>query len=430
MDDPRLGTILLEGGIVEAADLDRCLAIQTLTGGVRPLGQILIEQGLLDSVTLQRVLQLQRSEAALRAAQFPAADAQSGTLLRAARANGASEILVGEGRAVRIRVAGEWRELGGEPVRGPEVWDFVRETMGAEVLEELADRQYVVRTWRDTELGQGSAHAFRQFDGVSVRITFAAERVLAPDDAGVPASVVELARGGRGLVLLVGERGIGRIDALAPLLQAATADAGHYAIVLDDEPLPPLDTPAMLARRRFGLSTADRAAAVRGALREDPDVLTIADAGDPATFELAMRAAEGGRLVVACMDAGSVTAALNRILNFYPAYEVPRVRASLAAVLKAVLVRQVLPDGNRTGTVVATELLVVDDAVRAALRRGELGDLTLLLRMEGTRCGHSLDRNMLDLLTAGRVRLEDVFARAEEKAWLLERTRDLQPTTR
>lgn len=430
MEDTRLGTILLEGGIVEETELERCLAIQSLTGGVRPIGQILIEQGLIDAPTLQRLLDVQRTRAALRAAEIAPADAMSGTLLRAARANGASEIVVSEGRPVRIRVAGEWRELTSEAVRGPEVWDFVRETMGAEVLEELADRQYVVRAWQDAELGNGSAVAFRQFDGVAVRVTFAASRVLSPEEAGLPVAVTELVRGGRGLVLLVGERGIGRTEALAPLLQIASADAGHYAIVLDDEPLPLPVTGALVARRRFGLSPADRTAALRSALREDPDVLAIADVGDPETFELALRAAEGGRLVIACLDAANVVAAVHRILNFYSVYDVPRVRASLAAVLKTVLVRHLLPDANRSGTVVASELLVVDDAVRETLRSGELGDLGLLLRMEGCRCGHSLDRNMLDLLAAGHVRIEDVFARAEEKAWLLERTRNLQPTTR
>ena len=82
------------------------------------------------------------------------------------------------------------------------------------------------------------------------------------------------------------------------------------------------------------------------------------------------------------------------------------------------------------GTVVATEVLVVDEAVREVVRGGELADLGLLIRAENGRSGHSLDRNMLELLAAGRVRIEDVFARAEEKAWLLERTKDLQTNPR
>ena len=87
--------------------------------------------------------------------------------------------------------------------------------------------------------------------------------------------------------------------------------------------------------------------------------------------------------------------------------------------------RQLLPNAEHTSTVAATELLTVNESVRDVIREGELDDIGLLLRAEGGACGHPLDRSMLDLLGSGLVRMDDVFARAEEKAWLLERTRNL-----
>jgi twitching motility protein PilT len=425
MDDIRLGAILLEGGTVDEADLERCLAIQALTGGSRPIGQILVEQGLLDKATLQRLLDLQRDRVERRKAEFAAEGIVTGALVRAALANGASEMVVSEGRPVRIRVGGDWRDLTDEAVRGPEVWDFVRETMGSKVLEELADRHFVVRAWREAGVGSGTATAFRQSDGVAGRIVFAADAKRTPEDVGVPKQVCDTVRAGRGLVLLVGERGVGRAELLGSLVRAAAADPARYVVVLDDEPAEAAENGALVTSRRMGIAPADRATALRAAVREDPDVLVIGDVGDPETFELALRAAEGGRLVVAYMDSANATAALQRILNFYPAYDVARVRSSLAAVLSAVLVRHLLPDATHAGMTAATELLLVDDALREVIRSGDVEDVALLLRIEGGRCGHSLDRSMLELIVAGRVRFEDAFARAEEKAWLLERTRNL-----
>lgn len=187
---------------------------------------------------------------------------------------------------------------------------------------------------------------------------------------------------------------------------------------------------ALLSRRRFGSSPERRAAAVRNAVREDPDVLVIADISEAETFEVALRAAEGGRLVIGHINACSVGAALNRILDYYPVHDVNRVRSSLAAVLRALVVRHQLLHADGKGSVIANELLLVDNSVRDALRRGALSDIALLLRMEGGRCGHTLDSSMLELLAEGRVRIEDVFARAEEKAWVLERTRHMQPAER
>jgi twitching motility protein PilT len=424
--------MLIDSGVVSESDLERCLAIQALTGATRPIGQILVEQGLVDSATLQRVLDLQRQKKQQRqrkvapAADVGASDALRNSLLQAAKKNGASEMVVSEGRMVRIRVGGEWRDITSEAVTGPEVWDFVREAIGSDVLEQLADRQFVIRSWRDKAHGHGTAMAFRHFEGVAARLTFAPSELQKPESIGLPSQVLEAVRGTRGLVLLTGERGAGRSEAMAHLVKVAGNDAAQYVIVLDDEPsaLPPPD--AMVAHRRFGLSPADRAAAVRSAVREDPDVLVISDVGDPAIFELALRAADGGRLVIAYLDAPSVVAALNRIVDFYPVYDVPRVRATLAGALRMILVRHQLPAANREGTVVASEMLCVDDAVREALRHGDIADIGLLLRMEGARCGHSLDRNLMDLFAAGHVHIEDVFARADEKAWVLERTRNLQ----
>ena len=425
MDENRLGAILLEGGVVDEAGLERCLAIQTLTGSSRPIGRILVEQGLLDEATLKRLLELQRSRTEKCAAGVAPDDLASLSLVTAAIANGASEIVVSEGRPARIRVGATWQELTDEVLSGPDVWDFVRETMGSDVLEQLAENHYVSRPWIIDDIGAGSATAFRQFDGVAVRLTFAPKSVETPLQLGIPDAVIEATEGGKGLVLCVGERGIGRGELLASLTHHASKDESQYVVVVDDEPMSLPKAGALVVQRRFGIDPEMRANSLRSVVREDPDAIVIADVGSPETFELALRAAEGGRLVIAYLDAKNAVQALTRIFSFYPSYELSRVRSALAAVLRTVLVRQLLPNAEHTTTVPATELLIVSDAVREVVRNGEIEDIGLLQRAEGGAGGYPLDRSMLDLLGSGQVRMDDVFARAEEKAWLLERTRNL-----
>ena len=347
-------------------------------------------------------------------------------MLRSACSNGAEELVVSEGRNVRMRIAASWHDLTEEPLRGPEVWDFVREMLGTSVLEELADRHFVARQWQLEGLGRGMATAFRQFDGVAVRVTFATLPTKTATPV-LPAEFAQRLRSGRGLVLLVGERGIGRACGLEAVLHELAGQGQQYIVHVGDEPIEIPASEALIAPRKFGWSTADRAAAMRSAIREDPDILLVSDVGAPETFELALRAAEGGRLVVAYLDAGRVKDALARILNFYPTYDLPRVRSTLAAVLRAVLARHQLPDANHQGAVFATELLLVEDPAREILRGGKIDDISLLLRMEDDAAGHSLDRSMFQLLTDGKVRMSDIFARCEEKAWLLERTKNLEP---
>lgn len=427
----RLGTILLESRIIDEAALERALEIQTLTGGVRPLGQVLVEQDLLDRATLERLLAQQNERSAQRQGLLPVDGNQTAPFVRAALAAGASELVVSEGRPVQARVAGAWRNLTSEPVRGPEVWDFVRAEMGPEVLEQLAERRFVAQGHHRPGICRGRITAFRHCDGVAVVLALTPDRAAPPAELAIPESVLPLLASGKGLVLVAGERDMGRIETLSSLLGAITSDPSRYVLVLDDA----LDATspsggAVVSRRRTGDTPTQMVAALRSAIREDPDVIVAGDIGEAEAFDLALRAAEAGRLVIAWVNGCSVTATIQRVLNFYTSHDVPRVRATLAAQLRCVLVRQLLPNALHTGVVAATELLLVDAAVREVLRGGDLANLGLLLRVEGSQCGHSLDRCLLDLLTQGRVRFEDVFARAEEKAWLLERTQKGQKMAR
>jgi twitching motility protein PilT len=420
MDDTRLGTILLESRVIAEGDLEKCLQIQGLTGGQRPLGEILVEQALIDRPTLERLLELQDKRRQLRRLMVAAEPPADEPFLEAAAKLSANELVISEGRPPACRVAGEWRGLRDEALAGPEVWDFVRQEMGSEVLEDLAERRYVSRDFHRPGVCRGRITAFRQFDGVAVVVRLHPDAARTPADAGVPAAALEVVRAQRGLVLLVGERGGGLTEAFAALLHETACDPSRYVLVLDDNLEYPLPAgAALVVRRRVGEHVADYQTGLRTAAREDPDAVFVGDVSRPEAFDLALRAAEGGRLVVACLRAASVVQALQRALNFYQSYDVPRIRATLASVLQCVLVKHLLPAAQREGLVAATELLIVQEAVRDVLRQGDLANINLLMRMADSGSGHSLDRSLLALLQAGSVRFEDAFARAEEKAWLL-----------
>lgn len=425
MEETRLGALLLDSRIIDEKDLEKCLEVQALTGSSRPLGNILVEQGVIDHATLERVLELQQARARRERAALPEAEGSDEVWFRVAMQAKASELVVSEGRPVLARVGAEWRNLTDEPLGGPEVWDFVRNEMGADVLERLADQHFVVRDLHKPGICRGRITGMRHFDGVAAIVELRREATPSCEELGVPRQLVELVRAGRGLVLLMGERGIGRSELMAGLLRDAAAEAERYVIVLDDAIDAELPAGGLVVRRRIGEHAADHAQALRTAVREDPDAIFVGSVAEPEAFDMALRAAEGGRLVVAWLDAGSTVSGLTRLLRCYEDHEVVRVRSSLATVLRAVHVRHLLPAATGEGMVPVTELLLVDDAVRDVLRAGDLANLSLLMRMGDGKNGHSLDQSMFDRVVQGQLEVEDAFARADEKGWLLERTRRL-----
>jgi len=165
----------------------------------------------------------------------------------------------------------------------------------------------------------------------------------------------------------------------------------------------------------------DYESALSAAVRDDPDVLVVGDVSTPERFDLALRAAGDGRLVIAALHARSVAAALRRAFNFYTTYDLLHIRKTLASVLNCVLRVQLIPDKDAVTQVLATELLVMDEAAAAVVREGSLDRLNLLLNMEGTTSGHSMDASLESLLRRGHITFEESFHFADDKSRILRR---------
>src|SRR5688572_27344248 len=273
MDDTRLGTLLLEGNVVAEDDLEKCLEIQALTGGTRQLGQILVEQSMISAVELEELLQLQQER---RAAALPPlrVNGQGGNrFLRSAALAGASELILSEGRPTMVRVAGQLRTLLPEPLQPPELWQFLRDYMGTEILEILAERRFVSQELHCPGLCRGRIMAFRHFEGACVVVRLHPETPRRAEEAGLTPAVLAALRGGKGLILVTGEAGSGLSSTLASLLQEASLLGPQLILVLDEShefPAPRGD--AIVVRRKVGRDVKNYPSGLQCAIRENPDV--------------------------------------------------------------------------------------------------------------------------------------------------------------
>ena len=422
MESTRLGTLLLEGNVVREEDLERCLEIQALTGGSRPLGQVLVEQNLISAEELNDILQLQEERRATIPPLVPVKGQGCERFFAAAVAAGATELILSEGRSTMVRVAGQLRELEEDVLDALEVWQFVRQYMGENALEVLADRKSIAQEFHVPHVGRGRIMAFRHFDGACVIVRLQPEHVRSPREAGLGQNVLSCLDAGKGLVLVTGEAGSGITSTMATMLGEIVKKDPQLVLILDEtiEYEVPKGN-AIVVTRRIGEDTLDYETALSAAIRDDPDVLVVGDVSTPARFDLALRAAEDSRLVIAALHARSVGAALRRALNFYYSYDVSHIRTTLASVLNCVLRVQLVPDKDAVTQVLATELLVMDPAARAVVREGPLDRLNLLLNMEGTASGHSMDSSLESLLRRGSVTFEDSFHLADDKSRILKR---------
>ncbi len=420
MDDTRLGSLLREGKMVDEKDLERCLEIQALTGGVRPLGHILVEQNMISASELEELLQIQQQRRAVNFQPVQVEGQGVERILCSAASLGASELIISEGKPVTVRVAGQLQVLTEEPVQPPEVWQFLQDNLGPDVLETLAEKRWVSQEFQRQGIGRGRIMASRHLDGACVVVRLHQPQDLPAAQAGLTSEVLSALAGGQGLFLVTGEAGSGISFTLHHILAEVVRDGAKFIQVLDEShefSLPESD--AIVVRRKVGRDVKDYKTGIESAIREESDVIVLGDASSPSVFDLALHAAECGCQVIAAVPAHSVQAMLARIMNFYPEHDLQRVRASLASVLKLTLRPQLVPDKEGLKSLLASELLLMDASAREVVRSGSLGRLSLLMNMDCGSSGHSVDQSLDKLLQAGEIHLEDAFRFADEKSRVL-----------
>ncbi|MCA8941392.1 MAG: Flp pilus assembly complex ATPase component TadA, partial [Planctomycetes bacterium] len=319
MEDTRLGAILIESRIIREEDLERCLEIQTLASGNRPLGQILVDEMLIDQATLDNLLRIQQARRQRALGSVPVEPAHAGRFLEAAAAVGANELHLSEARLPLARVAGELVALDSERLAGPEVWQFVREYMGPHMLEDIADRRSVTKEFASIGLARGRITAFRHTDGIAVNVRIHPPEVRPLEELDLVGAVRDTLTACKGMILLTGESGSGMTETFASLLHATAAHGNRHILVLDDcieYPEPSGD--ARVCMRRVGLHTTDYAAGLRAAMRQNPDAIFIGDASEPEAFHLALNAAESGKLVVAVVHGETTSSVIEHCLGLFP----------------------------------------------------------------------------------------------------------------
>lgn len=209
-----------------------------------------------------------------------------------------------------------------------------------------------------------------------------------------------------GLILITGSVGSGKTTTLAALVAELNATRQDHIITVED----PIEVvqPAQkcnLTQREVGAHTASFASALKGALREDPDVIIIGELRDLETIEMAITASETGHLVIGTMHTSDAATTLNRLLDVFPPAQQSQIRASVAESLRGILCQRLLPTTDG-GLVLAGELLVANSAVIALIRDGKTQGLRNVLET-GKREGMYLMENVVfELWEAGKISAE------------------------
>jgi twitching motility protein PilT len=339
--------------------------------------------------------------------------------IAAARQLGASDIHLKGGLAPILRIDGDLRTLSDVP---PLQREFVQSLAMSlltdrrrEILERTGDVTLAITA---PDGSRQRLHVWQHRGGTAVAVRLVPAQAPPLRKLELPAGVADLGAAGAGLALVAGASGCGKTTTLAALVDHLGGErACHIITVEDPVEIMLKDRRSVVVQREVGLDAPTTAAALRAALRQDADVIVLGELRDAESVELAIFAAETGRLVLAGIAARDVVGALGRLLELGGGGERAPLRARLAAVLRGVVAQQLLPAADGKGRRAAAELLLADDETRRLLREpGAEAPLRAALAAGRPAGSQSFDASLVALARVRRISVESAVARATDAA--------------
>jgi twitching motility protein PilT len=282
------------------------------------------------------------------------------------------------------------------------------------VFEESGDVDFA---YEIPGLARYRANFFQQKYGVGAVFREIPSSILTCEQLGLPPIVRRLATLPRGLVLVTGPTGSGKSTTLAAIIHEANQSRKDHILTIED----PIEfvhqsEKAVVNHREVGLHTRSFSAALRGALREDPDIILVGEMRDLETISLAIEASATGHLVFGTLHTTSAAKTVDRVIEVFPVNQQEQIRNTLADGLRAVVAQTLFKRIDKKGRVAALEIMIANPAVRNLIREAKTFQIPSMIQT-GKKYGmQSLDDAIMDHLKNKRIAPDDAYNKANDKS--------------
>ncbi|MCL6630275.1 MAG: type IV pilus twitching motility protein PilT, partial [Armatimonadetes bacterium] len=232
-------------------------------------------------------------------------------------------------------------------------------------------------------------------------------------ELGLPTILEDLTRKPRGLILVTGPTGSGKSTTLAAMINQINSERSAHIITIED-PIEYLHHHklSIINQRELGMDTKSFAAALRSALREDPDVILVGEMRDLETIATAITCAETGHLVLATLHTNNAPQTVDRMVDVFPPEQQEQIRFMLSNNLEAVLCQQLLPRAGVPGRVCAMEIMIATPAIRNLIRESKAHQITSVIQTSANVGMQTMDQSLRDLYLKGIISYDEALSRA------------------
>lgn len=312
--------------------------------------------------------------------------------------NNSSDLHLSAGLPPMIRVDGDLRKINLPPLEHKDVLKITYDIMNDRQRKEYEEFLETDFSFELPGLARFRVNAFNQSRGAAAVFRTIPSKILSMDDLHLPPIFKELSDFSRGLVLVTGPTGSGKSTTLAAMVDYINSTRHEHILTVED----PIEfvhesKKCLVNQREVHKDTLSFSAALRSALREDPDIILVGEMRDLETIRLAMTAAETGHLVFGTLHTNSATKTINRIIDVFPAEEKSMVRSMLSESLQAVVAQSLLKKTGG-GRVAALEIMLCTGAVRNLIREDKVAQMYSSIQTGQAKGMQTLDQHLTELV--------------------------------
>jgi len=338
-------------------------------------------------------------------------------LLKAMIEKGASDLHVTTGSPPQLRIDGRL-----VPLKTPPLTPVETKQLCYSILTDAQKHQFEETSELDLSFGVKNLSRFRaniymQRGAVSGAFRTIPFKILSFNELGLPPAIAELSKRPRGMVLVTGPTGSGKSTTLASIIDKINTERHEHILTIEDpiEYLHPHKS-CIVNQREVGADTDSFKKALKYVLRQDPDVILVGEMRDLETIEAALVIAETGHLVFATLHTNSCVQTINRILDVFPPYQQPQVRAQLSMTLEGVLSQTLIPKASGTGRTLACEVMVPNLAIRNLIREDKVHQVYGQMQIGQARFGmQTMNQSLAQLVQRRVITFEEGLLRSADQ---------------